>query len=103
MSFVSQFSIRLATLEEAFVEYYMETYKKSKAEIIRTMISKYVNADKSFNPDRFLRFVKKELVDRVDDDDTAAELLQVAKDYATTRRQSDGPTLSGGRRKKTAR
>ena len=99
MSFTSQFSIRLATLEEAFVEYYMATYDKSKAEIIRTMISKYVNADKTFNPDRFLRFVKKELVDLVNDDEMEAELLQVAKDYASTRRQSDAPTLTITRRK----
>ena len=63
------------------------------------MISKYVNADKSFEADAFVRFVKKNLADQFNDAKTRQELVGVAKDYAATRKQADARTLTGKRRK----
>lgn len=95
-------SMRLGLLEKAFVEFYAHTYGKSQAEIVRTMISKYVNADKSFKPDAFNRFVKSKLAKFMDDKELRDELVQVARDYVSTRKAADASTLTVERRRRTS-
>jgi hypothetical protein len=92
-------SFRLGVLEKAFVEFYAETYAKSQAEIVRTMISKYVNSDKAFKPDAFNRFVKNKLVPVIEDKELKGDLGQVTRDYVATRKAADAPTLTGSKSK----
>ena len=92
-------SFRLGVLEKAFVEFYADTYGKSQAEIVRTMISKYVNSDKAFKPDSFNRFVKNKLLPVIEDQELKDELTRVSRDYVATRKASDAPTLTTTRRR----
>ncbi|MFC1610835.1 hypothetical protein ACFL6C_07745 [Myxococcota bacterium] len=92
-------SMRLGVLEKAFVEFYSETYGKSQAEIVRTMISKYVNSDKAFKADAFNRFVKNKIAPVIEDKELREELLRVTRDYVGTRKAVDGPTLAGSKGK----
>jgi hypothetical protein len=93
-SFMQQFSMQLSLLEGAFIKFYADTYGKAERDVIRTMLSRYVNADKGFDPEAFLRFVKKHLLDTIEDLENRAELKRVAEDYAATRAKADGPRLT---------
>ncbi len=90
-------SMRLGVLEKAFVEFYADGYAKSQAEIVRTMISKYVNSDKAFKPEAFNRFVKNKQVPVIEDKHLRDELVRVARDYVGTRKAADAPTLTASR------
>ena len=94
--FMQQFSMQLSILEHAFVKFYADNYSKSERDIIRTMVSRYVNADKGFDPVAFNKFVKKKMMEHHEDDpDAQAELKRVAEDYVGARKKS-GKTMSRG-------
>ena len=88
-NFMQQFSMQLSLLEQAFVKFYGHTYRKADRDIIRTMVSRYVNADKAFDEAAFSKFVKKQMMAHLEDDpDAQVELKRVADDYTAARKKS---------------
>src|SRR5688572_30607997 len=100
--FVKQFYVNFSPLEWAQVLYYAWKYNKDKREIIRSMVTRYVTADKRFDPEEFVKFVRKDMKDFLteeEDDVMREEIRQQAEEYAESRKKADAPTqtMTGSR------
>ena len=54
--------VKFNPLERAFIAYYATRYGKDMREIVRGMVRKYVQADKTFDSEAFLRTTEKVVV-----------------------------------------
>src|SRR5262245_2923319 len=67
--FHKQFYVNLTPLEWAQVLYYAHKYNRDRREIVRGMLTRYIEADKRYDTDEFLSFVKSELKQSFTDED----------------------------------
>ena len=82
--------VKFNPLERAFVTYYATRYGKDKREIVRGMVRKYAESDKTFDPDAFLRSVEKVLIpDEKDDKMMQEEIRTQAREYVGRRGKSE--------------
>lgn len=95
--FHKQFYVNFTPLEWAQVLYYTWKYNKDKREIIRSMVARYVGADRRFDPDEFDAFVKKDLKEFLteeDDNDFRQEIRTQALEYGAARRDAGEATVA---------
>ena len=95
--FKKQFSTNLRLLEWAFVNYYGHKHTKDRSEVIRRMVSRYVDADRSFDPTAFASYVKRELLKTEEDKELRQEIQRQVEQYIQERLGEDSPTLTGSR------
>ena len=63
-------------------------YKKDKREVIRSLVTGYINADKRFDGEEFLGYTKRHLRNDLGEEealDLLKEMKRQAKEYAATR------------------
>ena len=87
--FSKQFTVNFTPLQWVLVNYYAWKYKKDKREIIRSIVTGYINADKRFDREEFLAYSKRDLkndLGKEDAVDLLKEMKRQAKDYAATRK-----------------
>lgn len=90
-------SLQFNPLERAFIAYYATRYGKDAREIVRGMVRKYVQADKTFDPEAFLRTVDKVVIPEERDDKMMQdEIRSQAKEYVAGlekgKKKSNAPT-----------
>ena len=85
--------VKFNPLERALIVYYGTRYGKDMREIVRGMVRKYVQADRSFDEEAFLRTVEKVVIPAEKDDKSMQEeIRRQAKEYVKslgTRKRHD--------------
>ena len=90
-------SMAFAPLEWAWVLYYGHRYRNPQADVVRKMITAYVESDKRFDADDFARFVRQDLAELLTDrehDELFEEMKARSLDYVKARKAADAPTLT---------
>ena len=88
--FFRGFAVRFTPLTSTFILYYAWKYRKDKTDIIRSMISAFVDADKQFDPDEYAAFMKNQFKNEVaedEDEGMVEEMKSAAKTYAAGRKK----------------
>ena len=90
--YVSQLHITTTHGERALLDYYAWRYGKERAEVVRTMVRRYVDADKRFDPDEFLKFVKEHVLPDETDASVREQLREQTATIAHARKRSGKPS-----------
>jgi len=82
--------VKFNPLERALINYYATRYNKDDREIVRGMVRKYAESDKTFDPEAFLRSVDKVLIPEENDDKMMQEEIRTqAREYVGRRGKSE--------------
>jgi hypothetical protein len=88
------FTVTLDPVDWALVAYYAKKRSRRPEETVQWMVNLYTNADRRFDPEDFLAFVRAELLPMVESRPVRDRLLRQAVRYAKGRHQADETTAS---------
>jgi hypothetical protein len=81
-------SVNMGPLERALVGYYAHRYGRTKSDIIRAMIRKYSQSDRTFDANAFIDFVSSELIPGETTEKLEAKaILDAAKSFVDLKRK----------------
>ena len=83
-TFYGQFTISVTPIERMFLGYYAQRYNKDRGEILRGMLHKYVQIDKNFDTQDFLKWAEKTFLPAEEDKDLRKMCKEKLANYRAT-------------------